>query len=92
MSDHSVKIASEYYREALIIQDAVNLSGVLCTWMKVMKIIREAEDGQTAAINSHPINVLFAYKVATLTGQDFPNEVLNEAWRICREFSGTCDI
>jgi hypothetical protein len=76
-------------KEALQIQDAVNLSGIVFTWAQVMDVICEVdkrENRGTAWKNEHPINKLFASKVAALTGVD---DVMGanpgpEAWDACK--------
>lgn len=78
------KLTKYDYQIAIEIQNAVNLSGVLHTWMDIIPKIRETVDS-TAELNQHPISVLFAYKVASLSGQDHPNEVLDRAWAICKD-------
>lgn len=54
---------------ALQVQDACNLSGVIHSWSKVVTELRAAcPELGTDGINRHPINVMFADKVADLTG------------------------
>jgi hypothetical protein len=53
---------------ALDVQDACNLSGVLGAWEQTRDAVNAACDG-TDARNHHPVNVLFANKLADLTGQ-----------------------
>jgi hypothetical protein len=63
------------YREALAVQDACNLSGVLASWFTHLQTIREEADRLQEGsnwIHVHPINILFASKVASLTGCDLP--------------------
>jgi len=56
-------------KQALQVQDACNLSGILYSWADAMGALREAYPDQgTEFYNTHPINVLFASKVADLTG------------------------
>ena len=59
------------YREALTVQDACNLSGVVHAWSRVLDKIwfeaRAAGQG-TDYVNRHPISVLFADKLADLAG------------------------
>lgn len=79
----------DYYR-AILIQDAGNLSGIVHTWSKLMsKIFEEARaiDEGTAWVNTHPINVLFASKVASLTGcESIPT--FSEAYEECLKRAG----
>lgn len=61
---------TEAYKTAMDVQDACNLSGVVRTWAEVTAVIWEdirEKGGGTKAFNSHPINVLFASKVESLT-------------------------
>lgn len=58
------------YADAITVQDACNLSGVVLAWARAMETIcNEAnEKGYgTEWKNNHPANVLFASKVASLT-------------------------
>lgn len=60
---------------ALDVQDACNLSGVLYTWARVMEFLcKESQrlGKGTDWRNGHPINVLFASKVESLTHCDSP--------------------
>jgi len=59
-------------QQAIVLQDACNLSGVLYTWGsdEVRDAIWEdvrAMGGGTTMFNNHPLNILFASKVASLT-------------------------
>lgn len=77
------------YRDALTVQDACNLSGVVFAWAKVMeKICAEASANGygTEWKNSHPINVLFASKVADLTGCE-SGEVFSESYAACEAYN-----
>lgn len=59
------------YEDAINVQDACNLSGVVQAWAKVMSKIWDEARAQSAGtqfVNEHPINVMFASKVASLTG------------------------
>lgn len=58
-------------QEALDVQDACNLSGVVHAWSRSITELRKlCPKLGTDGINKHPINVLFADKVASLTGSD----------------------
>lgn len=55
--------------EALYIQDATNLSGVVHSWSRSVRRLRELMSGAgTDEINKHPINVLYADKLMSLSG------------------------
>lgn len=57
--------------EVMFAQDACNLSGLVYAWSRAMKrlcvLLREQGQNDTDARNTHPINVLWASKVASLT-------------------------
>ncbi len=50
-------------REALAVQDACNLSGVVLSWARAISALRSLGER-----DEHPINQLWADKVAHLTG------------------------
>lgn len=60
---------TELAREALRVQNACNLTGVVHGWSRAVSELREnLPDAGTAEINRHPINVLWADKCADLAG------------------------
>jgi hypothetical protein len=54
------------YRDALAVQDACNLSGVVHSFSRHMKTLGELEL-DTDEKNRHPVAVLFSSKIASLT-------------------------
>lgn len=83
-----VKVRSwkEMAEEALRIQDACNLSGVVHSFSNIITEVRtrlEAEGkGGSDSVNQHPICRLFADKVAHLTGtQSLGNDEVSLAYR-----------
>lgn len=58
-------------KEALDIQDACNLSGVVHAFSRTLTDLREIARAEgwegTEAISKHPISVLYASKIASLT-------------------------
>jgi hypothetical protein len=54
-------------QQALQVQDACNISGVVRSMVQVIDAIR---DGGTRSISEHPAVYLFAYKVMALTGHE----------------------
>lgn len=64
-------------REALQVQDAVNLSGVVHSFSKVMSQLHELypEEG-TEFFNTHPIAILWADKIRWLTKAMEHSEVM----------------
>jgi hypothetical protein len=69
-----MKSIQEMAQEALWVQDACNLSGVVHTFSQTMTLLRkilEQEPGfSTDKLNKHPIAVLYASKIASLTSSD----------------------
>ena len=56
-------------RDAILVQDACNLSGVVHSFSAAMTKLRAVYSTQgTDFFNRHPIAVLFASKIASLTG------------------------
>lgn len=79
-------------QEALDVQDASNLSGVVHGWSRSISRLRELlPDVGTEKINTHPINVLWADKVAHLTlTQDFMGNIwkrVEVAWDECKQLA-----
>lgn len=75
MSDDSKRLA-EMAQEAIFIQDACNLSGVIHSFSRTITelrdiLIRWDPDGfSTTILNQHPICVLYSSKIASLTNSD----------------------
>lgn len=76
-------------KEVLAVQDACNLSGVVHSWSRSMTRLRQLlADQGTSAINTHPINQLWADKVAHLTGtQGESMASLSDAYRAVNRVS-----
>ena len=74
---------SNIYADALAVQNACNLSGVVHSWAEILSAqVRAGMD--TEAIWHDSVNVLFASKVASLTGcEDF--NVYSKAYAECQE-------
>jgi hypothetical protein len=75
------------YEDAISVQDACNLSGVVHSWSRMMdKIWKEsrAMEKGTDFVNRHPINVMFADKVASLTGSNNFSRY-SKAYEECQE-------
>ena len=74
----------ELAREALAVQDACNLSGVVHGFSRAMTDLRaNSPELGTDALNHHPIAVLWADKVAHLTGTQaqWPSGAVTDAYR-----------
>ena len=69
-----MKTIQELSKEALQVQDACNLSGVVHGFSRAMTDLRELSRQEgwegTDNLNSHPIAVLWSSKIASLTGSD----------------------
>jgi len=61
--------------DALLVQDACNLSGVVHVWSRILQQMHERDaeyrNMSTDERNRHPVNVLFASKAASLTQCEF---------------------
>lgn len=71
------------YKDALQVQDACNLSGVVLSWARAMKVITDAAQAGghgTDWVRLHPVNVLYADKVADLTAR---GASFSEAYQAC---------
>ncbi len=79
------QLTSSDYKDAITVQSAVNLTGVVRGWMDIMS---RMSGMSTEERNHHPINILFSSKIASLTGCDSdPWETFREAYKICEERS-----
>lgn len=69
----SPNIRRPVWVEAIELQDAVNLSAVVRKWAEVQEMIhadaRVFNEG-TQFVNFHPLNIMYACKVAFMTNQD----------------------
>lgn len=70
-------------QEALDVQNACNLSGVAHGFARAMSELCSLVPG-TDARNCHPVAILWADKIAHLTGtQTFGNDVVTKAYDAC---------
>lgn len=66
--------------EALTVQDACNLSGVVHAFSAALSELRKIlPSAGTAEINGHPIAILYSSKIASLTNSD-SGEVFSRAY------------
>lgn len=75
-------------KDAMIIQDASNLSGVVHSWSRHMNAINDESrrlGKGTDWVNNHPVNILFADKVADMTGR---GDNFGDAYTECAKLSG----
>ncbi len=76
-------------REAILVQDACNLSGVVHSFSRVMSLLSEVSNRQRRGTdwkNHHPIAVLYANKIASLTGAETA-VVFSKAYTRCQKIS-----
>lgn len=75
------------YMDAILIQDACNLSGVVGSFARVIKKIwaeaRATDNGSTEWVNRHPISVLYSSKISSLSGSE-DMESFSEAYDACQ--------
>ena len=62
-----MELTPKDYADAMLVQDACNLSGVVHSFSRVMSRIR-ADCDSTQESNRHPIAILYSDKIASLTG------------------------
>jgi uncharacterized protein YqkB len=69
----------QLYKNAIDVQDACNLSGIVHSFSRDISRLRELNPGMgTDEINSHAICVLYSDKIRSLVGDDF-SKAYNEA-------------
>lgn len=73
-------------KDALTVQDACNLSGVVHAFSRAMSVVRESTNGTDEA-NTHPIAVLFADKIMDLVGRPGMDNY-GKAYDACEELAG----
>jgi hypothetical protein len=73
-------------REAIVMQDACNLSGVVHAFSRAMSVVRENASGTDEA-NVHPIAVLFADKIMDLVRRPSTTEYCR-AYEACKRLAG----
>jgi len=74
------------YNQAIQVQDACNLSGVVHTlWNDILPAIREEAKrtfgGGTEWINGHVVVRLFAYKISSLVGRECLCDYCGESYK-----------
>lgn len=85
------------YRDAINVQDACNLSGVAASFSRVMMKIwataRATGNDNTKWVNEHPISVMYANKIAQLTGQSVYDVLpFSRAYDACRKLGNEEDV
>lgn len=83
-----MKTLPELAQQVLDVQDACNLSGVVHAWSAAITNLRELmPTAGTDAINRHPINKLWADKVAQLAGVPCFGDDVTEAHKVVGEMA-----
>ena len=89
------KTIKQHALDALAVQDACNLSGVVHSFSRAMTDLweetRKCKGGGTRFVNRHPVSVLYSYKIAALAGVE-PISACNEdtyrkAERACKDMA-----
>ena len=77
------------YEDAILVQDACNLSGVVHSLAKAMDVIRKEADelGEgTQYMNTHPVVILFVDKLQSLSGSNDPS-AFSRAYDKCQKMA-----
>jgi hypothetical protein len=83
----STKTISQLAQDALDVQNACNLSGVVHGFSRAMSDLCQLVSG-TDARNNHPICILWADKIAHLTGtQELGSSVVMRAYDVCYDLA-----
>lgn len=84
-----MKTIKELAKEAIAVQDACNLSGVVHSFSRTMTDLREIARAEgwesTDKLNQHPISVLYADKIASLT---IHMSGFSQAYAWCKDTAG----
>lgn len=73
----------ELLKEAIFVQDACNLSGVAHSFSRAMSELRRLHPNEgTDFFNRHPVAVLYASKIASLTCCD---DNFSEAYKVATQ-------
>lgn len=82
-------------QEAIDVQDACNLSGVVGSWFRACSELWDnGRAGNipnftgTDTINRHPIQFLYVSKVMSLTGTGINQDEFSRAYTECRQIAG----
>jgi hypothetical protein len=88
----TVRGMKDLAKDAIAVQDACNLSGVVHSFSKIMTELRVLAQEQgwscTDKINRHPVCILFADKIASLTS---PGSSINPS-EFTQAYNWACDL
>lgn len=76
-----MRTIDELLKEAYDVQDACNLSGVVHSFSRAMTELRENGINNTEELNTHPVCVLYADKIASLTNTQGLSEAIYPAYQ-----------
>jgi hypothetical protein len=91
--DIAIAVEKKFCSDALFVQDACNLSGVLHSFVANINKMRNDTGYSWDAIDNHPATRLFVDKIASLTGmQNLCGEEYTEkyarAYQFCQTLAG----
>lgn len=95
-TEYGNKSLAQLAKEAIEVQDACNLSGVVHSFSRTIgrlrQILENQPDFSTEKLNSHPICILWASKISSLTGLGggFCNR-FGDAYTECRKIISDWD-
>lgn len=83
-----VRTLRDLAKEALLVQDACNLSGVVQGYARALsRLWKLLPEASTTGINRHPIAQVWADKIASLTGTQFDSNWSTRAYRAVHEMA-----
>ena len=90
MNNDQYKTNRKVCQTALDVQDACNLSGVLNSFLSVVRELRDV-GYSTTDINKHPAVVLFSNKIGSLTNIE-TGLVFSKSYNLCIDITSNGDI
>lgn len=73
-------------KDAILVQDACNLSGVARSFVEVIDTVKNL-GLRGEEVNLHPIVVMFANKIADMTGNGGSFDAFSKAYAACKELA-----
>lgn len=94
MNDQDNRTIYDLVRNALQVQDACNLSGVVRSFAQDISRLRTLTDKQpgfsTDKLNHHPVCVMYSSKIASLTRSEVGSQ-FSRAYTWCQEMGSQAD-
>jgi hypothetical protein len=82
------KTMQDVAKDAILVQNACNLSGVVHAFSTAVTVLREQRDCTgTKWVNEHPVSILFSAKIASLTGVAHIAEGFEKAYEECQKLA-----